>query len=588
MSFLYRTLIRALQREQWEPDPLRQRPVSSAEKKQEKKQEKRKKGSPFRLVLLLISATGAAGLFLWPELDSVVAPSTQVQVVLPVPAPTAVVPETAPSEAAPGRAEPPAPQQPAAALPAPARDETTVDSPSASDESIIPTAPTPAPPESPQLEPVPTPPAQAAVGGVFVYLASYRSRESATKGWALLREAHADLLGELDHSVVEVDLGQQGMFFRVQAGPLASEAEANALCARLKSRDLYCALTPELVASRAEPTGADESLPVGPPITPTAEDFLSIIESAQIEQTPPAPEATIEAPPPAQAGQVASEPGPTGAEGPPPALPKSAQIDLTPTAPEATLEAPADETPAEAAAVDALEPGARQTAARALEAADAPIRIEQTLGQVDSAISQMVTVTDESGDVRDRYEAAQRSLRAGQADAALWIYEELLRHRPADRPALLGRAIALQRLDRFNDAIRAYEEVLRHHPDELVALTNLLGLIGREAPDEALEQLGRLYAVNPGYSPMVAQIALIYARLNDTPNAVRFMREAITLDPTNAVYHLNLAVLYDRAGQKPAAVRSYERTLELAAGEDKAISISAETIRERLRYLATN
>ncbi|MCH7539386.1 MAG: tetratricopeptide repeat protein [Proteobacteria bacterium] len=576
MSFLYRTLTRALQRKQRESDPLRQRPVSSAEKKQEK----RKKGSPFRLALLsgvlLISAMGAAGLFLWPERESVVAPSTQVQVVLPVPAATAVVPETVPSEAAPRRVGPPAPQQSATALPAPARDETTVDSPSASDRSIIPTAPTLAPPEPPQLEPVPTPPAQAAVGGVFVYLAPYRSRESAIEGWALLREAHADLLGGLDHSVVEVDLDQQGMFFRVQVGLLASEAEANALCARLKSRDLYCALAPELVASRAEPTGADESLPVGPLISPTVEDLLSIIESAPIELTPPAPEATIEAPAPAQAGRVASEPGPTGAEGPPPALPKSAQIELTPTAPEATTEAPADETPAEAAAMDTL------------EAAGAPIRIEQTLGQVDSAISQMVTVTDESDDVRDRYEAAQRSLRAGQADAALWIYQELLRHRPADRPALLGRAIALQRLNRFNDAIRAYEEVLRHHPDELVALTNLLGLIGREAPDEALEQLGRLYAVNPGYSPMVAQISLIYARLNDTPNAVRFMREAITLDPTNAVYHLNLAVLYDRAGQKPAAVRSYERTLELAAGEDKAIPISAETIRERLRYLATN
>lgn len=576
MSFLYRTLTRALQRKQRESDPLRQRPVSSAEKKQEK----RKKGSPFRLALLsgvlLISAMGAAGLFLWPERESVVAPSTQVQVVLPVPAATAVVPETVPSEAAPRRVGPPAPQQSATALPAPARDETTVDSPSASDRSIIPTAPTLAPPEPPQLEPVPTPPAQAAVGGVFVYLAPYRSRESAIEGWALLREAHADLLGGLDHSVVEVDLDQQGMFFRVQVGLLASEAEANALCARLKSRDLYCALAPELVASRAEPTGADESLPVGPLISPTVEDFLSIIESAPIELTPPAPEATIEAPAPAQAGRVASEPGPTGAEGPPPALSKSAQIELTLTAPEATTEAPADETPAEAAAMDTL------------EAAGAPIRIEQTLGQVDNAISQMVTVTDESDDVRDRYEAAQRSLRAGQADAALWIYQELLRHRPADRPALLGRAIALQRLNRFNDAIRAYEEVLRHHPDELVALTNLLGLIGREAPDEALEQLGRLYAVNPGYSPMVAQISLIYARLNDTPNAVRFMREAITLDPTNAVYHLNLAVLYDRAGQKPAAVRSYERTLELAAGEDKAIPILAETIRERLRYLATN
>ncbi len=89
--------------------------------------------------------------------------------------------------------------------------------------------------------PPPEPALSAGSGGFVIHLASYRTPEAAASGWRRLRKAYANLLGKLDHGIVEVDLGAEGRFYRLQAGPLKNRDEAEALCARLKSRDLYCA-----------------------------------------------------------------------------------------------------------------------------------------------------------------------------------------------------------------------------------------------------------------------------------------------------------------------------------------------------------
>ena len=78
-------------------------------------------------------------------------------------------------------------------------------------------------------------------GGFWVQLASHRSDASARRAWRLLKGAHRDLLGSLDPVVKRVDLGSgKGIFYRLQAGSLASEAAARMLCSKLKQRKLGC------------------------------------------------------------------------------------------------------------------------------------------------------------------------------------------------------------------------------------------------------------------------------------------------------------------------------------------------------------
>lgn len=118
-------------------------------------------------------------------------------------------------------------------------------------DSLVPAAPAvaePAPETMPKTapqtaalpEPAPSPAAPSATG-YRLHVASYRTPDAALAGWNELRAANADLLDGLSPELSKIDLGPgQGVFYRVQAGPLAGEQAAKDLCTKLKSRNVYC------------------------------------------------------------------------------------------------------------------------------------------------------------------------------------------------------------------------------------------------------------------------------------------------------------------------------------------------------------
>lgn len=74
-----------------------------------------------------------------------------------------------------------------------------------------------------------------------LHLASYRSQQAADRGWAQLRRAHQTLIGDMEHEVTRVDLGPgKGVYYRLKAGPVGSQAEVQSLCQQLKARRQYC------------------------------------------------------------------------------------------------------------------------------------------------------------------------------------------------------------------------------------------------------------------------------------------------------------------------------------------------------------
>ncbi len=74
----------------------------------------------------------------------------------------------------------------------------------------------------------------------LLHLASHRTEAEAVREWELLTRNFAALLGALQPIIQSVHLGDRGVFYRVQAGPIGSRASARALCRRLKARDQYC------------------------------------------------------------------------------------------------------------------------------------------------------------------------------------------------------------------------------------------------------------------------------------------------------------------------------------------------------------
>jgi cell division septation protein DedD len=86
-------------------------------------------------------------------------------------------------------------------------------------------------------------PAQGTAGrptGLRVQLGAVRSEGEARGEWERLKRNNADLLGKLFGVAVRADLGDRGVYYRIQAGPVASAAAADHICSELRQRRLPC------------------------------------------------------------------------------------------------------------------------------------------------------------------------------------------------------------------------------------------------------------------------------------------------------------------------------------------------------------
>jgi SPOR domain len=156
------------------------------------------------------------------------------------------------------RPSPPPPAQaeasrPQAAAP-PALSSETAPAPAAPNTAAAPAAPTPAvsarpeqaaavPPVNPHPAAPKTAPAEAApakTGGVRLQLGAVRSEGVARAEWDRIKRNNSDLLGNVSAVPVRADLGDKGVYYRIQTAPLADTSRADRICAELKQRHLGC------------------------------------------------------------------------------------------------------------------------------------------------------------------------------------------------------------------------------------------------------------------------------------------------------------------------------------------------------------
>jgi cell division septation protein DedD len=84
------------------------------------------------------------------------------------------------------------------------------------------------------------PPAVSPAGGYLVQLGAFRSEDTARVGWTRIQGQQKDLLAAMTSSFQRADIGSKGVFFRLRAGPLASESAAKNICAELAKRKVSC------------------------------------------------------------------------------------------------------------------------------------------------------------------------------------------------------------------------------------------------------------------------------------------------------------------------------------------------------------
>jgi cell division septation protein DedD len=99
-----------------------------------------------------------------------------------------------------------------------------------------------APAATPAATPAPPPRQSATDTGYRLQVGAVRSSDAAQQEWTRLKRVQADILGKLDMRVTRTDLGARGVFYRIEAGPIADGAAAQRACEALKQRKVGCIL----------------------------------------------------------------------------------------------------------------------------------------------------------------------------------------------------------------------------------------------------------------------------------------------------------------------------------------------------------
>lgn len=185
------------------------------------------------------------------------------------------------------------------------------------------------------------------------------------------------------------------------------------------------------------------------------------------------------------------------------------------------------------------------------------------------------------------YELARAydALMAGNTRDAIGVYRNILSAEPYNEEALFGLAATLHRIGRIEKARPLYATLLKRNPNHREALNNLLSLIGDEAPEDAIIELGHLRARNPDFSPIPAQMGLLYAKLGQFEQARAELLHAIALAPENLAYQYNLAVILDQQGNYDDAAALYASLLK-ANRNGANLPVDVAQIHKRYSFLS--
>jgi len=302
-------------------------------------------------------------------------------------------------------------------------------------------------------------------------------------------------------------------------------------------------------------------------------------EPGGAQEQAPEPDSQPAAEPATDPGAPEQQPGPLTLipveDAAPPALPRAPDPNLA-IEPEPEQGPPARTTPPVFYDADAARPVGPPPGR--------PLR--ELSADTDPGSKIVVVKKDAPGDSpKARFAAAQRAMALGRYEAALGIYDDLAARTPKDAQILMGRAVALHRLGRFDEAIAAYERVLEVKPGTVEAEVNMLGLMAQRYPAVALQRLRKLHEKSPQRTDILAQIAVAHGKLANYDEALRALGMAAATEPTNAQHMYNMAVIADRTGRRTEAVQYYEKALEIDSIYSRGQALPRQEIYARLSQI---
>jgi tetratricopeptide (TPR) repeat protein len=150
--------------------------------------------------------------------------------------------------------------------------------------------------------------------------------------------------------------------------------------------------------------------------------------------------------------------------------------------------------------------------------------------------------------------------RTGDGNGAVAAFNQAGQIAPKDTKPRLEMAMMLESEGKGEEARKAYEDVLKVQPDDPVALNNLAyyNADNDKDLDRALSYAQRAQKQNPQNLNIEDTIGLIYYKKNLLDESSRLFTELVNKVPSNATFHLHLAMALYKKGDKPQARRELD------------------------------
>jgi len=169
-------------------------------------------------------------------------------------------------------------------------------------------------------------------------------------------------------------------------------------------------------------------------------------------------------------------------------------------------------------------------------------------------------------------QSAYTHYQSGRYSAARSEYQAVLDELPENRDALLGLAAIALGEGNIKSAYDYYLKVVQLYPSDVIARTALLRLAGDTSSSETETMLKLMIEESPQTAALHFSLGNVYASVSRWNEAQQAFLEAYRLESDNPDYVYNLAVSFDRLGQRETALQYYQRALGLAERRPAALN----------------
>ena len=162
------------------------------------------------------------------------------------------------------------------------------------------------------------------------------------------------------------------------------------------------------------------------------------------------------------------------------------------------------------------------------------------------------------------FNMADRFLKEGKLNEAIYHYSEIIRINPHSTKALNCLGTALCKTGRVDEAIEKYQKSLQIKPDDLEVLNALGAALGQQGKfDKAIECFSKVLRIRP--NSVYAHTNMGYALMlqGDFDGAAVHLTEALRLDPNVARAHYYLGKVLAQKGKVHEAIAHFEESLRL-------------------------